>query len=79
MEKVAAAVKPEGILYMSFRYGETEGFRGQRFFHDYTQESAYEMIKRQKGLCALQIWTTKDVRGDRKDQKWVNILAKKED
>ena len=79
MGKVVQALKPEGVLYMSFRYGETEGFRGQRFFHDYTQESAYEMVKRQKKLRSLRIWTTRDVRGDRKDQKWVNILAKKVD
>lgn len=80
MGKVMKALKPGGILYLSFRYGETQGFLGQRYFHDYTQESAYEMLQRQKGLCPLQLWTTKDVRGGRKkNQEWVNILARKVD
>ena len=80
MGKVIQALKPGGVLYLSFRHGDTEGFLGQRFFHDYTQESAYEMIQRQKGLRPLQLWTTKDVRGDhKKNQEWVNILARKMD
>lgn len=77
MEKVMQALKPGGILYLSFQYGDTEEFRGNRFYHDYTEESAYDMLTKQKGLRVLEIWKTKDMRSDRKEQEWVNILAEK--
>lgn len=79
MGKVVQALVPEGVLYLSFRYGETEGFRSHRFFHDYTEETARDMILRQEKLRPIKIWLTEDVRSDRKEQKWVNILAKKVD
>lgn len=74
MTKVTAALKPGGVLYMSFRYGEGEEIRGQRFFHDYTEESAYTMI-RQHHLKSVDIWQTEDARS--REDIWLNILVKK--
>ena len=75
MGKVIAALKPRGILYMSFQYGTAQEIRGNRFFHDYTEEGAYAMLKRQPGVKVLDIWTTPDAAG--KSRKWLNVLAKK--
>lgn len=77
MEKVCSALKPGGILYVSFQYGEKEQIRGQRLFHDYTPDSLEKMLKRQKELEILEIWIDKDAR--RKDKNWVNALAKKKE
>lgn len=75
MRKVMAALKPEGILYMSFKHGDAEEIRGNRLFHDYTEETAYAMIMKQKGVKILDIWTSDDIRG--RDQQWLNVLVKK--
>ena len=32
LDKLAKSLKEDGILYMSFRKGELEGFSGKRFF-----------------------------------------------
>lgn len=77
MEKVCFALKPGGILYVSFQYGEKEQIRDQRLFHDYTPDSLGKMLKRQKELEILEIWIDKDAR--RKDKNWVNALAKKKE
>ena len=38
LEKVTAALKPGGYLYMSFQYGDGEEIRGHRLYHDYTEK-----------------------------------------
>ena len=67
MGKVIQALNPGGILYASFRYGESEEFRNQRLFHDYTEDSLYRMLKRQRGIKIIEIWKT----------EWINVLVKK--
>lgn len=76
MSKVCAALKPEGILYVSFQYGEKEEVRDGRLFSDYTPESLEEMLRRNRQFEILDIWITEDVR-ERKGKQWVNALVKK--
>lgn len=79
MQKICTALKPEGILYASFKYGDREEYRNSRFFHDYTRKSLEEMLSRQGQLEILDIWISDDVRGGREEEKWVNALAKKKE
>ena len=76
MNKVINALQPGGILYMSFKYGEEEEIRNHRLFHDYTEETAQDMLSRQPGTEILDMWQSADIRGN--GQRWLNILIKKE-
>lgn len=76
MKKVVNALKPEGVLYMSFKYGDAEEIRNQRLFHDYTEETAYDMVMRQEGVRIVEMWQSDDVRGI--ETKWLNLLVKKD-
>lgn len=76
MGKVYAALKPEGILYVSFQYGEEERIQDGRFFSDYTQESLEEMLERHGQFEILDIWVSEDAMG-REDRQWINALARK--
>lgn len=76
MKKVVNALKPDGVLYMSFKYGDAEEIRNQRFFHDYTEETAYDMVMRQDGVRIVEMWQSDDVRGI--ETKWLNLLVKKD-
>lgn len=76
MKKVVNALQPGGILYMSFKYGEDEEIRNHRLFHDYTEETARDMLMRQEGVEILEMWQSDDIRGN--GQRWLNVLAKKE-
>ena len=40
------ALCDKGVLYMSVRKGDFEGFRGERYFTDYTADSLISMISR---------------------------------
>lgn len=71
---VRNAIKPGGILYASFKYGDYEGERDGRYFHDLTEESATELFSHIDGLDIDRMWQSHDVRRD-KDAYWINVIA----
>lgn len=77
LTKIAKALKDKGILYMSFKLGDFEGFRGERYFCDYTEDSITEALKDNGRLETVRLWETKDVRSGHSDEKWLNVLARK--
>jgi SAM-dependent methyltransferase len=76
--KLAKALKPDGILYASFKYGDKEEFRKGRLFSDYTESTFQELIEKISSLKIVKHWKTADVRPDRKDEYWLNVLIRKE-
>lgn len=48
LQKMSRAVKPNGIIYMSFKYGDFEGLRNERYFTDLTEATAQELLQ---SLC----------------------------
>lgn len=77
LTKIAKALNDKGILYMSFKLGDFEGFRGERYFCDYTEDSITEVLKDNGRLEIVRFWETKDVRSGHSDEKWLNVLARK--
>ena len=77
--KMNKALKENGIIYTSFKYGEFEGERNGRYFTDFTEDSLKEFISQIPQLQIKEIWTTGDVREGRGDERWLNILLRKTD
>lgn len=75
--KIAAALTDKGILYMSLKMGDFEGFRGERYFSDYTEDSAAGLLRNNGRFEPVRIWTTDDVRSAHAGGRWVNVLARK--
>lgn len=73
--KLRSALKKEGILYASFKYGEGEKVINDRFFNYYNEESLKELLEKQ-GFAICELFTTDDVREDRAGEKWINVIAK---
>ena len=73
--KCYKALKPNGVMYCSFKYGEYEGERKGRFFVDLTENSFNELIK-DTDFQIIDTLITEDVRPDR-IEKWLNIVIKK--
>lgn len=76
-EKMAAALKPNGIIYTSFKYGDYEGERNGRFFIDFTIETFSDFIRGVKQLKLAEYWITGDVRPGRGEEKWLNLILRK--
>lgn len=77
IQKISRAIKNEGYIYISFKYGNFEGTRNGRYFTDFTEESFGDFIHPLKELSIVEFEITKDARPDRKDEKWLNVIIKK--
>lgn len=77
LNKLCTALKHEGILYTSFKYGDDQVFRNGRLFSNYDEESFNAVITDQKELDILKYWKTNDLRPGREGEKWLNILLQK--
>lgn len=77
LQRMHNALKPDGIIYASFKYGDFEGERNGRYFSDFTEESFYKMVKGIHGLVMEKMWITGDVRDGRKEEKWLNIILRR--
>lgn len=78
LKKFYNALKPEGILYASFKYGTEEEWRLGRFFSDY-QLGELEQIFLKDGLFQMvELFETEDEREDYKNKPWMNIIVRKQ-
>lgn len=77
LKRLEKSLKANGIFYASFKYGDFEGVRNGRYFTDHSEKSARELFEK-AGFEILKTWITFDSRPERKDEKWVNILVKKQ-
>lgn len=74
LQRMHNALKPDGIIYASFKYGDFEGERNGRYFSDFTEESFRKLVKDIRGLSIEKMWITGDVRDGREEEKWLNII-----
>lgn len=76
MVRILKALKPNGVCYMSFKYGNTDRKKGGREFTDLDEEQAHALLKLFNNILLLQQWITIDKRIDRSEE-WLNILIQK--
>ena len=76
--RIRAALKKGGVFYTSFKYGNFEGERNGRYFTDMTEDRFSVFLKDVGGLKLEEEWVTSDVRPGRGDEKWLNIILRKQ-
>ena len=77
LQKMIRAVKTGGYLYMSFKYGTFEGYRAERYFTDFTEESFADFMAQFGGISLAKQWVSSDVRPGRSEEKWLNSILQK--
>ena len=77
IQKMCEALKDNGIIYTSFKYGDFEGERNGRYFTDFTEKTFREYIEKVPELTIEEAWITSDVRPGRGEEKWLNLLLRK--
>ena len=77
LKKIEKALKDEGYFYASFKYGEFEGYREERFFNDFTEESFKTLLKDIPTLTIIETEVTTDVIPGRENVSWLNLIMKK--
>ena len=77
VQKMRTALKENGIIYTSFKYGTFEGERNGRYFTDMTEERFRMFLESVGGLALEDQWITSDVRPQRGDEKWLNVILRR--
>lgn len=77
LKKMTLAVKANGIIYTSFKYGTFSGERNGRYFTDMTEKTFAELLEKIPGLEIEEQWITSDVRPGRGEEKWLNLILRK--
>ena len=77
MKKMITALKSNGIIYTSFKYGTFEGERNGRYFTDMTEDTFAELIYPMENVKVEEQWVTSDVRPERREEKWLNLILRK--
>lgn len=77
IQKMCEALKDNGIIYTSFKYGDFEGERNGRYFTDFTEKTFQEVVEKIPELTIEEHWITSDVRPGRGEEKWLNLILRK--
>lgn len=75
LRKIFKSLKRDGIVYISFKYGDKNYEKDGRKFSCFTYEKFIKIGKEFENKI-LQWFITEDVRADRKNEKWFNIVLK---
>ena len=76
LQRLWRGLKPDGVLYISFKHGTGEREHGGRVFTDATEPKLESWVQALEGLASTDIWLTADQRPDRAEE-WVNGLFRK--
>lgn len=77
MGKMTRALKENGIIYTSFKYGTFAGERNGRFFTYMTEETFAELLDKTENLKVEEQWITSDIRPERGEEQWLNLILRK--
>lgn len=77
LKKMSHALKANGIIYASFKYGTFTGDRNGRFFTDLDENRFEELLTYTPELTQKESWVSSDVRSGKENEKWLNVILSK--
>lgn len=77
LANLAASLKEDGYIYATFKYGNFEGIRHERYFIDFTEETFKELIKSIPELEVIEKFATTSTIKTQKNKHWINFILKK--
>ena len=77
LKKFTRFLKPGGVFFMSFKYGEKDYIKDGRYFNCHTSETIAELLNTLDGVEIIENFITSDVREGRSGEKWVNVIVRK--
>lgn len=76
--RLQQALKPGGVLYASFKYGEGEREVNGRCFTDMNEKGLSAVVAGISRLSLNKTWLTQDQRPERSQECWLNALLFKD-
>jgi SAM-dependent methyltransferase len=75
VERLISALKPDGVLFMSFKDGHGVATEKGRFTALMSTSDLEQLLARHSRLILLHVWTTDDAEG--RSLSWINVLARR--
>ncbi len=75
LTKVIKGLKNNGVLFLSFHYGDFEGERDGRFYKDYRTRTLKDLFVRHKDIELIDVQKCEDYKIDNK--VWIYALVRK--
>ncbi len=76
LNKLANALKPSGVWYVSFKHGDSQREKDGRSFTDINEQRLTELVSSLINIDISRTWITEDNRPDR-NEKWLNAILMK--
>ena len=70
--RLTRALKPQGVIYCSFKYGQGEYEKQGRRFTDMDEAGLQALVDKADGLVIKELWVTADRRPGREQERWLN-------
>ncbi|WP_018260686.1 class I SAM-dependent methyltransferase [Methylobacterium sp. WSM2598] len=76
-QRLEQALTDGGVLYASFKHGETEREKDGRRFTDMTEARLRAEFLPATSLELIEVWVSPDVRPGRSDEVWLNAIMRR--
>jgi SAM-dependent methyltransferase len=73
LQRMIQSLKANGVIYMSFKYGDQDREKDGREFTDLNEQQAGELLDHFNQVSLAKQWISTDKRPDRTEQ-WLNLL-----
>ena len=73
ISRMDKALKPNGIFYASFKYGDSDRIQGERYYNDMNESHIKALFS---DFNILEIWINDDALPGR-SEKWMDIIVRK--
>lgn len=77
LRRFTLALKPGGVWYLSFKWGQGEREHQGRRFTDLDEAGLNRLLAGHPALEMLEIWPTADRRPGRDEERWLNALLRR--
>lgn len=77
LPKLARALRKEGVLYVSFKYGETDGYLGKRYYTNMTEERLARMLAQVPQLEVVEQGIFGNEHPGQPDFRWLYAYLRK--
>lgn len=77
LNRMIRALRQDGYIYTSFKYGDFEGYRNERYFTDFTESSFADFINDIPGGEIAEEWVSSDARPEKSAEKWLNLIIRR--
>lgn len=79
LRRIHKALKKDGVLYLSFKYGYFEGVRNGRHVLDMDETKFGKLLAKIEGFEIKEMFITSDERPNCQKQQWMNVFLSRID